>query len=58
MINIPIWLLVLLCVFAFVGLCVVLLLIYGIVISIITPTYEIENGDIEDETNQTTNQQD
>lgn len=58
MINIPIWLLVLLCVFAFVGLCVFLLVIYGIVISIFTPTVEIENGDIEDEINKTTNQQD
>lgn len=58
MINIPIWLLVILCTFGFIGLCVFLLVIYGIVISVITPTVEIENGDIEDEINKTTNQQD
>lgn len=48
MINIPIWLLVLLCVFAFVGLCVVLLLIYGLIVSILTPDYIYVEEEVEE----------
>ena len=37
MINIPIWLFVLLCVFGFIGVCAFVLLIYGIIITIVAP---------------------
>lgn len=39
MINLPIWAFVLLCVFAFVGLMVAILLIYGLISAMLTPDY-------------------
>ena len=49
MINIPIWLLVLLCVFAFIGVCVACIIVYGLAISIFEKDYvyleEEENGE-------------
>ena len=39
MINIPIWLLVLLSVFGFIGVCFTLLLIYAIFSALIIPVY-------------------
>ena len=45
MINLPIWLLVLLCVFAFIGLCTVGLVIYAIVSSIVCPVYRYDDNE-------------
>jgi len=42
MISIPIWLLVILCIFGFIGVCTTLLLIYAIFSAIFIPIYRYD----------------
>lgn len=57
MINIPIWLFILFCIFGFIGLCCFILFIYGIVVSIFKPDYIYVEGDLPNEDDTTPNQQ-
>lgn len=45
MISIPIWLFVLFCIFGFMGLCLFLVIIYGLIISAVKPIHYEENID-------------
>ena len=42
MINLPIWLFVLLCVFGFLGVCTFCLIIYAIISAIVIPVYRYD----------------
>ena len=49
MISIPIWLFVLFCIFGFFGLCLFLVIIYGLIISIMKPSHLEGEYDYEDD---------
>lgn len=58
MISIPIWLLVILILLAFIGFCLVSIIIYGLIISIFEKDYVYVEEKEKHEINKTTNQQD
>ena len=55
MISVPIWLFVLFCVFGFIGVITTTIIIYGVVISVLKPSYIYFEGDLQNEDDTTPN---